>query len=306
MNQKGSRWTARDWADALVAHDMDQLQWMSNIEQARKVVNDWFVVNGYESRSPLEWAVRANVDSERIRFLVERVGAMVTNHALSWACLKKRWDLTDYFHARGARYQEVETLAYRLQQFIDEGENEETYLELLYQYRHFWPSLTTSIATHREKMARDVATAAMTAIKKRELACKDMYTRIGKMILKSKPSRQWGYPSFAAKAKERPFLFLYLCLSTVLLFFAFYLFWSRPGWTPSPLENCTTLTCAAHHQWMGPPGPPGAPGPRPPDLVITKGVGIIFSNPGHYQEKTGHWTVPGKCFSFQSGNKTKL
>lgn len=302
MNQKGSRWTARDWADALVAHD--QLQWMSNNDQARTAVNDSFLLDRYDSKTPLEWGIRAGVESEKLRFLVEQVGAKVTDEALSCAVYEERWDLADYFHARGARYQEVEELALRLQQFIDE----EACLELLYQYREFWPRFTTSIATHREEMAKNASTAAMTAIKARQLACKDMSNTIGKMILRSKPSRQWGYPSFVNKVKkETPFI-VFICFSLVLILGGYYSLKDRHGWTPSPLENCTTLTCAAPHGWMGPPGPQGAP----PDFVITKGVGIIVSNPGivgppgHYQEKTGHWTVPGKCFSFQSGNKTKL
>lgn len=300
---KGSRWTARDWADALVARD--QLQWMSNSEQARKVVNDSFHMDRYDSKTPLEWGVRASVEFEKLRFLVEQVGARVTDEALSCAVYKERWDLADYFHARGARYQEVEELALRLQQFLGEG-GEEACLELLYQYRHFWPSFTTGIATHREDMAKNAATAVIATIKKRELACKDVSTMIGKMILKSKPSRQWGYPSFATKVKRETHFIVFICFCIILLVGGFSTLKDRRF----PLKNCTTLTCAAPLQWLGPPGPPGSPGPlgingieaQPSsDFVITKGVGITFSKP-----KDHSWVVPGKCFSFQSGNKTKL
>lgn len=298
---KGSRWTARDWADALVARD--QLQWMSNSEQARKVVNDSFLLDRYDSKTPLEWGIRAGVESEKLRFLVEQVGAQVTDEALSCAVYEERWDLADYFHARGARYQEVEELALRLRQFLDEG-GEEACLELLYQYRHFWPSFTTGIATHREDMAKNAAIAVMTAIKQKQLACKDVSTMIGKMILKSKPSRQWGYPSFAEKVKSDTPIIVFICFCIILLVGGFYTHKDRRF----PLENCTTSTCAAPHQRLGPPGPPGAPGPRTingleaqPDFVISKGVGIIVSKPDDHS-----WVVPGKCFSFQSGNKTKL
>lgn len=311
---KGShdrRWVARDWCDALVAHGDDQLEHMASDQQARYVVNDEFECRTQHNEwrlTPLKWAIDSGVLLDRIHFLVQRAGARVTNGVLDRAVIAKRWEVADYLHGMGARYIVAASFVERIGQLFYNNVDQEPLLELLLQYPEHWDTVRMysngpaliDLAQHRQKMAREAATAVLATQKKRSsLMCRDVSTTIAKMVYDAKTLHCWGMPPIRNRSASDAYSFV-LCGVMVGLFFTAVIVNYSGKETPYPVLD-RMPECAS--RFIGPTGPQGLCRDGIAAFTISEGVGIVI--PGASIAIGDPWTVPGKCFAFPY-NKTKL
>jgi hypothetical protein len=302
---------AKDWCDALLAHDDEPLQWMAADRKARAVVNDSFL-SPKEVHSPLTWAIAEGaIPLERIQFLVERAGARATSAALQWAVESEKWQVADYLYGKGAVYVMLDTLARRLRALQLDGKGKEPeLLELLLHHSHWWDQLRIYrgvadwiiLATHRKQAAQDACRAVLGVQKRKSPTemSKDVATLIAKRVWKQRTAAQWGEPSFATVARHKPCasIFFLLTLVSCLAIVGTSLFTIiSPRTEETILKDCSTIGCPGYP--LGPPGPPGLE--KNHGITTTNGVGIALGHKdviidNHHHQKT--WTVPGKCFSF--------
>jgi hypothetical protein len=280
---------AKDWCDALLAHDDEPLRWMAADRKARAVVNDSFL-SPKDVHSPLTWAIAEGaIPLERIQFLVERAGARATSTALQWAVELEKWQLADYLYGKGAAYVMSDTLARRLGALQLDGKGKEPeLLELLLQHSHLWEYLRIYrgvadwiiLAMHRKQATQDACLAILGVQKRRSPTemSKDVAKLITKRVWKQRTVAKWGEPSFATKVKHKPcvafsfLLSLILCL-VILLVVGVNLYTISP---PPRTEYAMIL-----EDYTGPIGPKG-----------------FEQNPIIDNNRQKTWTVPGKCFSF--------
>jgi hypothetical protein len=299
---------AKDWCDALLAHDDEPLQWMAADRKARAVVNDSFL-SPKEVHSPLTWAIAEGaIPLERIQFLVERAGARATSAALQWAVESEKWQVADYLYGKGAVYVMLDTLARRLRALQLDGKGKEPeLLELLLHHSHWWDQLRIYrgvadwiiLATHRKKATQDACLAVLGVQKRKSPTemSKDVATLIAKRVWKQRTAAQWGGPSFATVARHKPCasIFFLLTLVSCLAIVGTSLFTIiSPRTEETILKDCSTIGCPGY-----PLGPPGLE--KNHGITTTNGVGIALGHKdviidNHHHQKT--WTVPGKCFLF--------
>jgi hypothetical protein len=300
--------SARVWCDALLARDRSQLNWLAHHEpDALSVINDEFLAPSRNDASErvehiVTWAVRQDVELDRIRFLVQHCGSNPRPPALYWAIQQVPtvwtdgdWELVDFLELEcGVR---LDMDRYRLEQYYElllkrGDKNNPRLWEFLYRYRvplslynMDYDSLRRHInAVHyRVERARGAALILSGLHKRRpDLCSRDVASLLGRTLL-AEPrlvvSPAWGnvpvLRDFAQKLfyvhpsdTSDKFVFLWFLL---LLFCCCCC--SLLGYFQSPLvvslrlgepaaAPCTTMTCGAGDKGLA--GPMGPPGPVGP------------------------------------------
>lgn len=298
--------TVRVWIDALMAHDTDQMEWLIRDRQARAVVNDSFLAYHplfhQEVRSNLvAWAVREPaVTLERVRMLVERAGAQVTESALHSALMQlplhptvAEWEMIRFLQQHGARYTEVFDGCLHLEKLRRTfGEDSVEALEFAWANRellHVSPHANESIAVARYRiMQARKAALAMTGLNQRRRPQipwgKDVAGLIGRHVLErgTRVHPKWGNPGFREAMRENKWLTAFAILCLFCFACAVWMILnSYPVVHPPVIERCGPRGCQGPIGPVGPRGPPGVCTHLPgcahrtgEDFTISKGSGI--------------------------------
>lgn len=203
---------AFDWCNPLLASSGEQLYWLAKNPEARAVINDKFIhQGGGPVLTPLAFAVSYPCSLDRIRFIVEVVGAIPTECDMVISLALEKRSVMKYLHSRGARYSGIHNY---FNHFI-RLPNEEEKVAFVLCYPQFWSvqipiSMRISgyqsehyrslIATacHRKDAATDAMVAVLGLRKKMSplLANKDVLNMIvGYMRTRQYiSSAKWGKP----------------------------------------------------------------------------------------------------------------
>lgn len=274
MQGRAAPVTVRVWLDALLAHDTDQMEWLIHDRYARAVVNDSFLAYHHQVKQEVRttlvpWAVREPaVTLDRVRMLVERAGAQVTEGALISALMQlpphptaAEWEMIRFLQQHGARYTEVIYGCLHLEKLRRTfGQDSVEALEFAWANRellHVSPHANESIAVARYRIiqARKAALVMVGLNQRRRPQAppwgKDVAGLIGRHVLErgARVHSKWGNPGFREAVRENKWVTAFAILCLVCFTCAVWL-----AWNPYPVAR------TGNDPWAGP-GPVGLRGP---------------------------------------------
>lgn len=201
----------RIWCDALWARKLDQLEWLADWDEARDLIQDMFPMTLEDGRqvpmTVLAYACYHRLELDRIRFLVERVGAVAGE--LSLLCAMRAvprdyqradWATVWYLESRGAEYEDVDYVIEHLKKLILRSSEDDMSPVLDFAWRYMnlledipkWKNLLR-LVRYRANRAESAA-LVVTGMYKRGVYNKDVARLIGNYVLAQQMDEKWGKP----------------------------------------------------------------------------------------------------------------
>lgn len=209
---KGFPVTVRIWCDALLATDMEQLEWLAKDRQARAVINDRFIawnpIEGREMQTFLiSWFIRVVPSLYRVRFLRERCDALLSEDALASAIASTpvQWDLVYYLESQGIRHTNMDNAYVQFYKLATEfGHQSREALECALMYPNISSKgtgveLLVRLARCRRERAQKAAVVVIGLYRKQ--IGKDVARLIGRQVMapRTRVDPIWGDLTFGQR-----------------------------------------------------------------------------------------------------------